>query len=143
MAYRLSSTHPLDTLVQNLFQNAAQNTKGEQAPTRYRPLVDLIESDTAYLVQVELPGFDPDALELVFEGRSMTLKGEKTLPALDESAQAHLRERSGGTFERSFTFPRAVDPEAIQARFKHGVLTVEVAKRPEAQPHRVKIEVTD
>jgi len=139
MAYRLSSTHPLDTLVQNLFQNA----NGEQAPTRYRPLTDLIESDTAYLIQVELPGFDPDALELVFEGRNLTLKGEKILPTLDEGAQAHLRERSGGTFERSFAFPRGVDPEAIQARFKHGVLTVEVAKRPEAQPHRVKIEVTD
>jgi len=139
MAYRLSSTHPLDTLVQNLFQP----TNGEQSATRYRPLVDLIESDTAYLIQVELPGFDPDALELVFEGRSMTLKGEKTLPALDEGAQAHLRERCGGTFERSFTFPRAVDPEAIKARFKHGVLNVEVAKRPEAQPHRVKIELAD
>lgn len=139
MAYRLSSTHPLDTLVHNLFQGA----NGEHTTTRFRPPVDLIESDTAYLIQVELPGFDPDALELVFEGRSMTLKGEKTLPTLDESAQAHLRERSGGTFERSFTFPRAVDPDAIQARFKHGVLTVEVAKRPEAQPHRVKIEVAD
>lgn len=140
MAYRLSSTHhPLDSLVQSLFQTP----NGAQAETRYRPPVDLIESDTAYLIQVELPGFDPEALELVFEGRSLTLKGQKTLPALDESAQAHLRERSGGTFERKFSFPRAVDADAIQARFKHGVLTVEVAKRPEAQPQRVKIELAD
>ena len=139
MAYRLSSTHPLDTLVQNLFQSA----NGDQPQARYRPPVDLIESDAAYLIQVELPGFEPDALELMFEGRNLTLKGEKSLPTLDEGAQAHLRERSGGTFERRFAFPLAVDPEAIQARFKHGVLTVEVAKRPEAQPHRVKIEVAD
>jgi HSP20 family protein len=141
MAYRLSSTHPFDTLVQNLFQSPQSGHAANNG--RYRPAVDLIESDAAYLIQVELPGFDPEALELVFEGRNLTLKGEKSLPPLDESAQAHLSERRAGSFERSFTFPRAVDPDAIQARFKHGVLAVEVAKRPEAQPHKVKIELAD
>lgn len=143
MAYRLSQAHPFDALVQNLFQGTNGAESRPPKPAAYRPALDLIESDAAYLIQVELPGFDPDALELVFEGRTLTLKGEKTLPPLDEAAQAHVRERRAGNFERSFAFPRAVDPDAIKARFQHGVLTVEVAKRPEAQPHRVTIEVAD
>ncbi|MBL4848467.1 MAG: Hsp20/alpha crystallin family protein [Planctomycetes bacterium] len=144
MAYRLSTSYPFEALVRDLFEgNACETAAPAARASALRPPVDLIESDTAYLIRVELPGFDPATLDLAFKGHTLTLKGDKTLPDLDEGAKAHVSERRGGEFERSFRFPLSVDPEAIEARFEHGVLTVKVTKRPEVQPHKIAIEVAE
>jgi HSP20 family protein len=144
MAYRLSNSHPFEALVRDLFEGSGCEARPSSVrASTDRPPVDLIESDAAYLIQVDLPGFDPAALDLAIKGRTLTLKGNKVLPDLDEGAKAHVRERRGGEFERSFRFPLAVDPEAVEARFEQGVLTVKVAKRPDVQPHQVKIDVAE
>lgn len=140
MSYRLTPTPPLfETILRDLLDGASPPKAAAQS--RLSPPVELVEQGDLYLLRVEVPGFDPAKLELSFEGRTLTLKGEKVLATPEEGAQVHLQERQAGAFERRFAFPIAVDGESIQARFEHGVLEVRVSKRPEAQPRKIEIDL--
>jgi len=71
----------------------------------------------------------------------MTVKGEKKEEKEEKKKGYHLQERHFGSFERSFELPDGVDPDKIEAKFKKGVLTVTMPKRPEAQTPVKKIDV--
>ena len=141
MSYRLTTTPPLfEALFRDILDGAPRTTPPEG---RLNPAVELVEHGDLYQLRVELPGFDPSKLELAFEGRTLTLSGEKQLPSPEEGAQVHLQERRAGSFERRFAFPAGVDGASIEAKFERGVLEVRVAKRPEAQPRKIEIQLAD
>jgi HSP20 family protein len=58
---------------------------------------------------------------------------------LPEKVEWHRQERGFGSFERSIPLPAGVDPEKIDARLEHGVLTIRMAKRPEAKPRKIPV----
>jgi HSP20 family protein len=139
MAYRLSCSTAsplLDALV-------GFNSPWETAPQAWSPRVDLVESDAAYLVRVELPGVSPDDVTLTLENRVLTLKGAKHLAKLDEGVTRHVHERLAGEFERRFRFPVPVEASAVEATFAHGLLTVSVAKTAAAQPRTIPIKTAE
>ena len=106
------------------------------------PAVDVAERNDAYLVYLELPGVDAQAIDISFEQNVLTVRGSK--PASFESqAQAELRvyaaERVAGAFERSIRLPEFVDGERIAASFVNGVLTIPVPKAKAAPPRKIEI----
>lgn len=93
------------------------------------PQVDVSETDKEIKVVAELPGLEEKDIEVTLQEGKLTLKGEKKA----ESKEAAYSERWYGQFQRSLQLGPDLDPDKVEASFRNGVLTVTVAKRPEAQ----------
>ncbi len=103
------------------------------------PAVDVEEREDAVRLAFEVPGVDPDAIEVTVHDRVLTVSGERTFARAEGGRTAYRLERRHGRFARSLTLPKTVDPDRIRARYEHGVLHLELPKRPEAQPRRIAI----
>jgi HSP20 family protein len=108
------------------------------------PAMDVEESAAGLKLTFEVPGVDPENLSVTFENGVLTVTGEKRLErkAGNGNGGTHGFERRYGRFERSVTLPQTVDPDRISADCRNGVLTIELPKRPEAQPRRIEISAT-
>jgi len=105
------------------------------------PAVDITETDKAYEVTAELPGMDEKNIDVKLTNGNLTIKGEKQEEKEEKKKDYYLKERTFGSFERSFPLPEGVDKDKIEASFKKGVLTVTLPKTPEAQKPEKKITV--
>jgi HSP20 family protein len=107
------------------------------------PALDVIEKKDVYQVFAELPGVDPQHVDLSFEQNVLTIQGTKTA-WLDAEKQAAVRvfaaERTTGTFERSIRLPEFVDGDHITAEFQNGLLTVTIPKAQAARARRIEIK---
>ncbi len=103
------------------------------------PPVDMIETPHAYLLRVEIPGTDPNDVEVTLTGDTLTIRGEKQLEENVSDQTWSAAERLGGKFERSFRLPAAASPNEVEANAKHGVLAIRVAKAAEAQPRKITV----
>jgi HSP20 family protein len=108
--------------------------------TQWRPRVDVIETSDAYLLRAELPGLDPETIDITLLDRTLTLAGEKADAQPGEGDRRHVLERAFGSFKRTFTFPEVVDAESVTAKSEHGLLLIEVKKVPEVQPTKITIK---
>ena len=104
------------------------------------PSVDISEDDGHYVVSAELPGTKREDVTVELQGDVLTIRGEKRNEREEKKEKRRFVERSYGTFSRSFTLPADADGERVSASFKDGVLTVTIAKRPEAKPRVVDIK---
>ena len=102
------------------------------------PHVDVSETDQEVKVVAELPGLEEKEIEVTLQDGVLTLQGEKKA----ESDNTFYRERWHGQFQRSLQLGPDVDPDKVAASFRNGVLTVTVAKRPEAQRQVKRIPIT-
>jgi len=107
----------------------------------WSPAVNLKEEDHEYLLTAELPGMDLEDIEVDVDRDTLILKGEKKAEHEEKNKEGrwHLYERSYGTFERTFTLPRAVEMEKVKAEFDNGILKVHLPKRAEAMGRKVEI----
>jgi len=103
------------------------------------PLVNLYDDGESFLVRVEVPGLDKEALEVSVKGDQLTLRGERKTQPPAPNASHHRRERDSGLFRRVVTLPQAVDSEKIQATYKNGVLEVVLPRLPQAQPRKISV----
>jgi len=101
------------------------------------PHVDVRENDSQFKVCAELPGLEENDVEVTFADGVVTLKGEKRL----EADAPLYSERWAGAFERQIVIGDAVDADNVKATFKNGVLTVILAKKPEARRQVKRIEI--
>ena len=76
-----------------------------------------------------------------YEGRTLTLKGERKLEMEENRENYHRVELSYGTFTRGFSLPASIDAEKIRAESKHGVLLIHLPKKPEAKPKSIQVKV--
>lgn len=88
------------------------------------------------------PGLDPASLDLQIEKGVLTLAGERKsdLPGRDEKATVHIDERFAGRFRRVVTLPDDIDPNAVEARYRDGVLHVSLKRVEAARPRRIDIQ---
>jgi HSP20 family protein len=105
------------------------------------PAVDVSETDKAYEITAELPGMDEKNVEVKLANGVLTIKGEKQDEKEEKRKDYYMRERSFGSFERTFQVPDGVDADKIAANFKKGVLTVTLPKSEQAQKAEKKIAV--
>ena len=115
-----------------------------QLSTRmWAPPVDIYETEHNLVMKVELPGIDPKDVEVQLENNTLRIRGERKFEKEVKEENFHRVERSYGSFERSFTLPSTIDPNHAQAEYKDGVLSLTLAKREEAKPKTIKIEVSE
>jgi HSP20 family protein len=111
------------------------------------PAMDVQEQEEAYSVEIELPGFDEKSIEVHVNGKEITIesKQEETSENIEENATEKkarfiLKERKQSHFRRTFSLPENADYESISAKFKNGILSLEVKKLPEAKKRTIQIE---
>lgn len=98
------------------------------------PRIDVHEEGGRLEVTAELPGVDQKDIELRLDDDVLTIRGEKRNERQDR--QAHITERSYGSFERSIQLPFAPDPDQVRADFKDGVLTIAVPRQDQQERSR-------
>jgi len=113
----------------------------ELASRTWAPAVDVYEDGQNLVIKAELPGLDPKDVEVRIENHTLFLTGERKFEKETKEGNYHRVERSYGSFSRSFTLPSTVSTESAQAEYKDGILTLKLAKREEAKPKTIKIEV--
>jgi HSP20 family protein len=106
------------------------------------PAVDIAETQERFLITAELPGVEPDDVDISVENSVLTLRGERKFYRETREDDFHRVERRFGEFARSITLPSTADPERINASFDAGLLTIEVPKREEAKPRKIQIKAT-
>ncbi len=105
------------------------------------PAVDLLETDDQVVVQVDLPGIEPNSVEILLTGNMLTVKGESPAASPGKGETRHRCERPTGAFSRSIPLPVPVDAEKVSAQSKNGVLTVTLAKEERIKPRHIQIGV--
>mgnify|MGYP000450998576 FL=1 len=87
------------------------------------------------------PGVEPASIEVNLENGVLTIEGERkdAMPAEDDKATVHISERFNGRFRRVVTLPDDVDPNAVEARCRDGVVHISIKRREAAQPRRITI----
>jgi HSP20 family protein len=108
-------------------------------PARFAPAIDVSEEDGAIVLKAEVPGLKADELSVSVDNGVLTLSGERKLEKRENGEKLHRVERSYGAFKRSFTLPKTVDGDKIEAQLRDGVLTLRLPKRE--QPEKKTIEV--
>jgi HSP20 family protein len=103
------------------------------------PALDVRESQDRFDVTVDLPGLEPDDVNVTFEDGMLSISGKREFSAEDRGDTWHRIERSFGTFARSMRLPQTADTERIEATFDKGVLTVSVPKTEQAKPKTIEV----
>lgn len=112
----------------------------------FRPTMDVVKTDGQLVLTAELPGISPDDVDISLKGDVLTIMGEKSEEREVAEEDRYLHERTFGSFQRRITVPDGVSPDAIEASFENGVLTIQVnlpeLKTPEATRIPVGAEKT-
>lgn len=130
----------MNRLFDDFFRDFDLPLSGQAGRQASWPQVEVVESDRAYTVSAELPGLDEKDIEITLRDGVLTLKGEKKTET-NGGDNGRYSERWYGRFERAFALGSEVDPDKVNAAFKNGVLTVTIAKRPDAQSRVKRIPV--
>ncbi len=132
----------LQNRINSLFRDL-NVTEGDDpvAAASFVPAVDIYEDPKKVVLKLEVPGIDQKDLDIRVENHTLTVKGERKFEAEEKEQNFHRIERRYGSFFRAFTLPSTVDTENVQASYNAGVLKLELAKKPEAQPKQIQIKV--
>lgn len=123
-----------------LFDDVFEGRSGERT-NGWVPAADLVETDDAYEVTLEIPGFDREDLEVTVDQGVLSLSGRRTADHDQEGRTYHLRERVTGQFRRAFSLPNSVNAEDVSATYERGVLRVHLPKQPEAKTRKIEVDV--
>ncbi|MDR1074273.1 MAG: Hsp20/alpha crystallin family protein [Treponema sp.] len=104
------------------------------------PAVDLRDTENAYVMDVELPGYEEKTIQVHVDGVRLTIEsGQQEKASNKDEGRYLIKERTIRSFSRVFQLPENADPAAITASFKNGVLSLEIKKCAEAQKRLIQI----
>lgn len=112
-----------------------------QGKLSFAPSLDIAETEKSYHLTMELPGVSEKDVEITITDGVLTVRGEKKSEEKQEDKNWHRVERFYGSFQRSVSLPQEVDEDHIEARFKNGVLELEVPKSTQKREKTRRIEV--
>lgn len=108
---------------------------------RWAPRVDILDREDGLQVRAEVPGATVEDIEVTVEAGTLTIKGGRKFENEEDSGSYHRKEILEGSFERSIQLPEGIDPTAVKATSKDGILEITVPKLPEVMPRKVSVEI--
>jgi len=128
-------SNPFDVLSQ--FDRLTSSVFDTARTPRLMP-VDLFRDGDQYILSADLPGIDPNSVDLDVDGQLLTIRAERSAP-VSENVKWLSNERPYGTYMRQFTLGDGVDAEAITANYDHGVLSVIIPVAERAKPRKISV----
>ncbi len=124
-----------------MFNGPPLRAEDEPSFGDWNPPLDIEETDKEYGVTVDLPDVKKEHIKIELHDGVLTIEGERKLEKDEKGKTYHRIERQYGQFVRRFTVPGVVDPAAIQAEFKNGVLKIRLPKTAATKPQAIDIKV--
>ena len=132
----------LQTEMNRLFNAAFETPAGNGGARRWTPAMDVVETEDHFVLRADLPGLTEDDVNIELEDNVLTVSGERKVEHEEKREGFYRVERSFGSFSRSLTLPKGIDPEAVTAGFDKGVLEVRVPKPEQRKPRKITIGAT-
>ena len=129
--------------INRIFRESFSPGGSDEALTtsNFAPPVDVYEDEHNITLKIEVPGIDEKDINVSIENNTLTVYGERRFEKDEKEENFHRVERMYGSFTRSFTLPNTVDPEQVSAHYEQGVLKIRLAKKAEAKPKLIKVNV--
>lgn len=134
---RYQSRNPWSQFHQEMSRMLGENSN--VVTSDWVPVVDIKEEKNRFVLHADVPGVDPDHIDITMEDGVLSIRGERKLEEVDDGGEYKRVERIHGTFYRRFSLPDEADPDGIQARCNLGVLEVTIPKRESVQPRRIQV----
>ena len=109
--------------------------------TTFAPPVDVYEDEHNVTLKIEVPGIEEKDIDVRIENNTLTVHGERKFEKEEKEENYRRVERQYGSFTRTFTLPNTVEQESVQADYDKGVLKIRLAKKAEAKPKQIKVNV--
>ncbi|MHB2149824.1 Hsp20/alpha crystallin family protein [Calditrichota bacterium LG25] len=116
-----------------------RDTFSRVAVRRY-PAINMWVKDDQAIVTAELPGFDPDKLEITVLNDELHIKGERKLPEPEKDVTFHRKEIDVESFQRTISLPYAVENDKVEANFEKGVLTIVLPRAEADKPRKIQVK---
>ena len=129
------------SVFKDLFDEDFGRSSTQPSASRWYPAVDVLESKDWYLIRAELPGMKKEDIKVEVKNGTLTLSGERQSEKPAEGVEYRHTERVAAKFCRSFSLPKTVKHDGIEAAYKDGVLEIRVPKAEEAKPRQIQISV--
>ena len=133
----------LQDRVNRMFRDSYSPERPDEALTtaNFAPPVDVYEDEHNISLKIEVPGIDEKDIDVSIENNTLTVRGERRFEKEEKEENFQRVERQYGSFTRSFTLPNSVDPDQVSANYDKGVLKIRLAKKTEAKPKQIKVNV--
>ena len=129
--------------INQLFERILDNRAPDAATeATWAPRVDVREEAGRFVILADLPGVDPDQIEVQMDKGVLSISGQRS-PTVGASESSHYArtERQQGSFRRKFALPDSADADGIAASGRNGVLEISIPKKAEASPRRIQVAV--
>lgn len=138
----LRDVAPLHDEMERVLRQAFGNRESVSQAGAFSPALDVEEDQDGFTLHVEIPGVDPDSVDVSLEESVLSISGERRF--YDEKSSDGFRriERSFGRFHRAVRLPDRVDADRVEATYREGMLTISVPKAEEAKPRRIQIQAS-
>lgn len=123
----------------------AEARNGDEATSNivtsdWAPAVDIQEKDDRYVLFADVPGADPERIEVDMDNGCLSIRGERVVASGEDRQEYKRLERPSGAFYRRFSMPDTADASRITARFSNGVLEITIPKHEKLQARRITVE---
>jgi HSP20 family protein len=131
----------LQDRMNRMFRDSYGDREEALTTSTFAPPVDVYEDEHNVTLKIEVPGIDEKDLDVRIENNTLTVRGERKFEKEEKEENFRRVERQYGSFTRSFTLPNTVDTDSIQAVYEKGILKIQLAKKAEAKPKQIKVNV--
>ena len=132
----------LQDRMNRLFRDTYGDGRDEALTTsNFAPPVDVYEDEHNITLKIEVPGIEEKDIDVRIENNTLTVHGERKFEKEEKEENFRRVERQYGSFTRSFTLPNTIDAEKVQATYDKGILKIQLAKKAEAKPKQIKVNV--
>lgn len=129
----------LKQIFDRFLNNADNPDESAVVTSQWVPRVDIKEEANRFVILADLPGVDPQQVEVLMDKGILSIKGERSSETTEQSERFSRIERRYGSFHRRFALPDTADAEGIVATGHNGVLEVVIPKRAESTPRRIQV----
>lgn len=129
----------IDDFFNDFFSFPTFRTNGE---TDFVPRVNIAENDERVLMEFEVPGMEKKDIKVKVKDNVLMVCGERSSKSEEKNRSYVRTEIRAGSFCRSFTLPDTVDADKIKADYKNGILELTLAKREEAKPKEIEVNIS-
>lgn len=132
-------TPDFNTALDGLFNQFFGSAHRDRVDGAWVPALDFTETDTQFVITAEVPGIDPEKLNITVEDNVLTIAGEKESRSEEQDGNVYHSERRFGSFTRRVRLPRNVNSDGISAEFENGLLSVRLDKDQAAGARKVEV----